>query len=159
MRVLVITSYPLSVFPSSSLAIHIIDYPFWNWWPNCNFSHWLKLDISSCLNQEVQMNCSLYTNDGLSASLQLFSWVLSDLAKNMASMSNSCFWKIKSFLSAGMKVFLWSAKFLFFLAHLTQRVMWGIAITCRLSVNFSYFNLLLWNNWTKSNQTWQKASI
>jgi hypothetical protein len=27
------------------------------------------------------------------------------------------------------------------------------------SVNFSYFNLLLWNNWTKWNQTWQKASI
>ena len=26
-------------------------------------------------------------------------------------------------------------------------------------VNFSYFNLLLWNNWTKLNQTWQKASI
>ena len=47
----------------------------------------------------------------------------------------------------------------FLLAHLTQRVMWGIAITCRPSVNFSYFNLLLWNNWTKLNQTWQKASI
>jgi hypothetical protein len=29
----------------------------------------------------------------------------------------------------------------------------------RPSVNFSYFNLLLWNNWTKWNQTWQKASI
>lgn len=40
-----------------------IDYPIWNWWPNWNFSHWLKLDISSCLNQEVQLNCSLYTND------------------------------------------------------------------------------------------------
>jgi hypothetical protein len=47
----------------------------------------------------------------------------------------------------------------FLLAHLTQRVMWGIAITCRPSVNLSYFNLLLWNNWTKLNQTWQKASI
>ena len=66
-----------------------------------------------------------------------------------------------------------------FLAHLTQRVMWGIAITWRPSsvrrpssvvrrpssvvrrpsVNFSYFNLLLWNNWTKWNQIWQKASI
>ena len=46
-----------------------------------------------------------------------------------------------------------------FLAHLTQRVMWGIAITWCPSVNFSYFNLLLWNNWTKWNQTWQKASI
>jgi hypothetical protein len=26
------------------------------------------------------------------------------------------------------------------------------------SVNFSYFNLLLWNYWSKWNQTWQKAS-
>ena len=51
-----------------------------------------------------------------------------------------------------------------FLAHLTQRVMWGIAFTWRPSsivrlLTFSYFNLLLWNNWAKWNQTWQKASI
>jgi hypothetical protein len=51
-----------------------------------------------------------------------------------------------------------------FLAHLTQRVMWGIAITWRPSsvvrlLTFSYFNLLLWNNRAKWNQTWQKASI
>jgi hypothetical protein len=26
-------------------------------------------------------------------------------------------------------------------------------------LTFSYFNLLLWNNWAKWNQTWQKASI
>ena len=43
--------------------------------------------------------------------------------------------------------------------------MWGIAITWRPSfvrrpsVNFSYFNLLLWNNWTKWNQTWQSIYI
>jgi hypothetical protein len=28
-----------------------------------------------------------------------------------------------------------------------------------LPLTFSYFNLLLWNNWAKWNQTWQKASI
>jgi hypothetical protein len=33
------------------------------------------------------------------------------------------------------------------------------SVVRRPSVNFSYFNLLLWNNWTKLNQTWQKASI
>jgi hypothetical protein len=33
------------------------------------------------------------------------------------------------------------------------------SVVRRPSVNFSYFNLLLWNNWTKWNQTWQKASI
>ena len=26
-------------------------------------------------------------------------------------------------------------------------------------LTFSYFNLLLWNNWAKWNQTWQKVSI
>ena len=26
-------------------------------------------------------------------------------------------------------------------------------------LSFSYFNLLLWNNWAKWNQAWQKASI
>ena len=33
------------------------------------------------------------------------------------------------------------------------------SVVRRPSVNFSYFNLLLWNNWTKWNQIWQKASI
>ena len=49
-----------------------------------------------------------------------------------------------------------------FLAHLTRRVMWAIAITWRPSssvVNFSHFNLLLWNHMTDWKQTWQECSL
>ena len=43
--------------------------------------------------------------------------------------------------------------------HLASVVRRLSSVVRRPSVNFSYFNLLLWNNWTKWNQTWQKASI
>jgi hypothetical protein len=43
-----------------------------------------------------------------------------------------------------------------YLASVVRRLS---SVVRRPSVNFSYFNLLLWNNWTKWNQTWQKASI
>jgi hypothetical protein len=46
----------------------------------------------------------------------------------------------------------------FFLAHLTQRVMWAIAITCRPSVSFLK-NLLLWNHWANLNQAWPESSL
>ena len=56
-----------------------------------------------------------------------------------------------------------------FLVHLSQRLKCTIVITrcpssVRLSsvvrpsvVNFSYFQLLLWNHWTEFNETWQEA--
>jgi hypothetical protein len=45
-----------------------------------------------------------------------------------------------------------------FLAHLTQRYCHHLVSVVR-PLTFSYFNLLLWNNWAKWNQTWQKAFI
>ena len=46
-----------------------------------------------------------------------------------------------------------------FLAHLTQRVRWAIAITwCPSSVR-KHFNLLLENLWSKWDQTWQECSF
>ena len=33
------------------------------------------------------------------------------------------------------------------------------SLDVRRPLTFSYFNLLLWNNWAKWNQTWQKTSI
>ena len=49
-----------------------------------------------------------------------------------------------------------------FLVHLSQRLKCTIVITrpssVRLSVvNFSHFQLLLWNHWTEFNKTWQEA--
>jgi hypothetical protein len=46
-----------------------------------------------------------------------------------------------------------------FLAHLTQRVMWAIAITWRPSSVRKHFNLLLENHWSKWDQTWQECSF
>ena len=46
-----------------------------------------------------------------------------------------------------------------FLARLTRRVMWAIAIPWRpLSVR-KHFNLLLENHWSKWDQTWQEYSF
>ena len=50
-------------------------------------------------------------------------------------------------------LFLSWSRTLRFLAHLTQRVMWAIAITFRPSVNISHFNLLLRKYWANCNQT------
>jgi hypothetical protein len=52
----------------------------------------------------------------------------------------------------------------FLLAHLTQRVMWAIVTTERLSsvrpfVNFSHFNLLLWSHWANLTQTLVEWSL
>ena len=46
-----------------------------------------------------------------------------------------------------------------FLAHLTRRVMWAIAITWRPSSIRKHFNLLLENHWSKWDQTWQECSF
>ena len=46
-----------------------------------------------------------------------------------------------------------------FLAHLTWRFMWAVAITwCPSSVR-KHFNLLLENHWSKWDQTWQECSF
>ena len=46
-----------------------------------------------------------------------------------------------------------------FLVHLSRRLKCTIVITrCPSSVvNFSHFRLLLWNQWTEFNETWQEA--
>ena len=51
-----------------------------------------------------------------------------------------------------------------FLVHLSWRLKCTIVITCCPSsvirpsvVNFSHFQLLLWNHWTEFNKTWQEA--
>ena len=48
-----------------------------------------------------------------------------------------------------------------FLAHLSQRLKWTIAVRFRpSSVNFLHFHLLLLENaWLDFNQTWQKSSL
>jgi hypothetical protein len=45
--------------------------------------------------------------------------------------------------------------FINFLAQVTRRVMWAIAITWRPSSVGNHFNLLLENHWSKWDQTWQ----
>ena len=53
----------------------------------------------------------------------------------------------------------------FFLAHLTQRVMWAIVTTeCPSSVvcpsvNFLHFNQLLWSHWANLNQSLMECSF
>ena len=54
-----------------------------------------------------------------------------------------------------------------FLAHLSQRLEWAIAVRFRpssvvrspSSVNFLHFHLLLENAWLDFNQTWQESSL
>ena len=51
-----------------------------------------------------------------------------------------------------------------FLAHLSWKLKWAFLSTCCpssvcLSVNFSYFWLLLQNHWANFSQTWHKASL
>ena len=47
-----------------------------------------------------------------------------------------------------------------FLAHLSRRLKWAIAVRFRpSSVNFLHFHLLLENAWLDFNQTWQESSL
>ena len=49
-----------------------------------------------------------------------------------------------------------------FLTHLTQSVVWSIAVTCHSSssiVTFLQKNLLLWNHWTKRNHVQLEWSL
>ena len=45
-----------------------------------------------------------------------------------------------------------------FLVHLSQKLKCTIVITrCPSVINFSHFQLLLWNPWTEFNKTWQEV--
>ena len=70
-----------------------------------------------------------------------------------------------NFAAAGAFMFQKHMFYFLFLVHLSRRLKCTIVITrCPSSVrrpssvvNFSHFRLLLWNRWTKFNETWQYA--
>ena len=76
------------------------------------------------------------------------------------SVSSFCeFWKITFCDFTPFFSFLTKAT-LGYLAHLSQRLEWAIAVRFRpSSVNFLHFHLLLENAWLDFNQTWQESSL
>ena len=79
--------------------------------------------------------------------------------------SSDFYWKMENWISSqNKKIIIWNSSVIMVTIFSSPdpkdhvRYCHHLASVVR-PLTFSYFNLLLWNNWAKWNQTWQKASI